>query len=821
MAISSKIEEILLEITKNAGNISDSLEKGIGNIEVPGSAIYEINNLLSTAQTGYPYFGIVETDPLGFLASYGATTDRYNVSFSSGTVSYNGSLIQLTQQKVPIKKEFLKNYYLTGSGSTAYKYGITVGLPLEEAQKSIQTFNTKVSAASSTGSTMVFISDSISAESIGFPLEAHVGSVYLRFSSLNTDKTALFIDTTYYTSAGYGVLPSNISVDTPVKYVFQPRLKYITGFPIETVSEDPEAFIYYPPLPSTWLPVAKILIKSPDDPIVAGSGNSAWTRTVVDMPTSTSSNLILGDSADVQDVTTACNSAIKNLQAYRNDISISNIVNAVTSYSAAIANVEGYTINKYWSLQPFRPTQYYSKGLSFSGLERFEFPENFTRAYYNINSTDLQHTFAIFRGDLVTYNSPVIGTSSIASTDLTLGIIASSANISSLQPGTQIYGVTAVRTVEGTDYVETVPTYVSAVSLNTTTGNYLSELSWQGSGITNALFYHVYKRPSLSTETIEKRLTIVDDIQYPAYNSLTPVTDNSNLNLSQYTALKFTTAEDCYIGGVSVKLGLNAPNQTSSLGSTGLNFNIYADNSGNPNYSGLLTEQAVLDYSDILEGSATYTVRFPSGINITSGSSYWVVINKPVDFTTGAGTTDIRIRYINSGSGLAKTLNATFDGSSSWSSVTGQGYLKLRGYLDDGSIVGESFKRGIKFTGRTSNSSRRLSVYVPPVDDITDKTGLIFNGSSVAIASTTDKNIKNELVVSVTAKLGENGIEKTMSVTVPQGTARDRRFLLGESTDLFDRVTNVVVSPGTSLRRISNGPILWDIYDLITVETEP
>ena len=47
MAISSKIEEILLEITKNAGNISDSLEKGIGNIEVPGSAIYEINNLLS------------------------------------------------------------------------------------------------------------------------------------------------------------------------------------------------------------------------------------------------------------------------------------------------------------------------------------------------------------------------------------------------------------------------------------------------------------------------------------------------------------------------------------------------------------------------------------------------------------------------------------------------------------------------------------------------------------------------------------------------------------------------------------------------------
>jgi hypothetical protein len=821
MAISSKIEEILLEITKNAGNISDSLEKGIGSVEVPGSAIYEINNLLTTAQNGYPYFGIVETSPLGFLASYGATTDRYNVIFSSGTVSYNGSLISLSQQKIPIKKEFLKNYYLTGSGSTAYKYGVTVGLPLEEAQKAIQTFNTTVSTASATGDTAIYITDSVSAESIGFPLEAHVGSVYLRFSGLNTEKTALFIDTNYYTSAGYGLLPSDITADTPVKYIFQPRLKYITGFPVETVSEDPEAFIYYPPMPSTWLPVAKILLKSPDNPIVAGTGNSAWVRTVIDMPTSTSSNLILGDSADVQDVVSACSSSIKNLQAYKNDISIANIINAVTSYSSALANLEGYTINKYWSLQPFRPTQYYSKGLSFSGLERFEFPENFTKAYFNINSSDLQHTFATFRGDLVTYNSPVIGTSSIASTDLTLGIIAASANVSALQPGTQIYGVTAVRTVEGTDYVETVPTYVSAISLNTTTGNYLSELTWQGAGITNALFYHVYKRPSLSTETIEKRLTIVDDIQYAPYISLTPVTDNSNLNLSQYTALKFTTTSDCYIGGVSIKLGFNAANQVASSGSTGLNFNIYTDNSGSPNYSGLLTEQTVLNYSDILEGSATYTVRFPAGINVTSGSSYWLVINKPQSFTTGIGTTDLRLRYINSGSGLAKTLNATFDGSSSWSSFTGEGYLKLRGYIDDGSVLGESFKRGIKLTGRISNTSRRLSVYVPPVDDIVDNTGLFFNGSSVAIASTTDKTIKNELVVSVTAKLGETGTEKTMSVTVPQGTVRDTRFLLGESTDIFDRVTNVVVSPGTNLKRISNGPILWDVYDLITIETEP
>jgi hypothetical protein len=43
MAISSKIEEVILEITKTAGNISDSLKIGIGETNIPGSSIFEIN----------------------------------------------------------------------------------------------------------------------------------------------------------------------------------------------------------------------------------------------------------------------------------------------------------------------------------------------------------------------------------------------------------------------------------------------------------------------------------------------------------------------------------------------------------------------------------------------------------------------------------------------------------------------------------------------------------------------------------------------------------------------------------------------------------
>jgi hypothetical protein len=211
MAISSKVEEIILEIAKNAGNISDAMTLGVGDIDTPSSAIFEINNLLTTAQTGYPYFGIIETDPLGFLPSYDFTADQYNVMFGSGTLSYNGSLIQLVQQKIPIRKEFIKDYNLVGSGSTAHKYGITVGLPLSEAQKAIQTFNTTVSIASTSGSNILYVASTENASTLGFPLEAHVGSVYLKFSGINGSGTGLIIDSNFYNGSSYGVLPSTIA----------------------------------------------------------------------------------------------------------------------------------------------------------------------------------------------------------------------------------------------------------------------------------------------------------------------------------------------------------------------------------------------------------------------------------------------------------------------------------------------------------------------------------------------------------------------------------------------------------------------------------
>lgn len=819
MAISSKIEEILLEITKNIGNISNSLNLGVGDIDTPGSAIFEINNLKSTAETGYPYFGIVETDPLSFVATYDLDTDQYNVTISSGTFAYNGSVNQVTSQKIPLKKDFLKDYdvYLNPGD---YKYGVTIGLSIEEAKKTIQTFNTFVNNNVSSGSSFVYVNSVATADELGYPIEAHVGSVYLKFSG--SGSSILYIDKNYYNGTSYGVTPSALSSGTPVKFVYQPKLSYIAGFPISIESTDPDAFIYYPPLPSSWLPIAKVLVENPVDPFVAGENNDAIIRTVVDMPTSTSDNPILGDSDDVADVINYCNSSINNLNAYKNDYSINSFINAVNQYSSYLATQENLSINQYWALQPFRPTQYYSKGLSWSGLERFEFPANFTKAYYDVTGTDLQHTFGIFRGDLVTYNSAILGSANIGTNDITATVLSSSSSETYLKPGSQIYGVSAVVAVDETHYEETVPSYVSLLSTNTTNSSYIVDLSWTGANIGTPLFYNVYKRVgSSSGSIIEKRLSFANEIIYPAYNTYSSIIDDFNFVLSEKTyAIHLDISEDCFIGGFQLKIGYNAPGQSAS-GNSGLNFRVYSGDLSKPSYSNPITETAKLKYSSIKSGVNDYNIVFPRGYNNSSSGIYWLLVEKDSDFIVGTAVTSLYIRALNSSSGEIISSTGIFNESTSFINETGVASFIPLNFVDNGSLNGYAINRGVKLTGKVANTARRLSVYVPAIDDIEYNTGLFFNGSNVSIASTTDKTIKNDLIVNVTAKLGENGTEKTMSVTVPKGTDRDTRFLLGSASDLFDRVTNISVIPGDNLTRITNGPILWGIYDLVTIETEP
>ena len=231
----------------------------------------------------------------------------------------------------------------------------------------------------------------------------------------------------------------------------------------------------------------------------------------------------------------------------------------------------------------------------------------------------------------------------------------------------------------------------------------------------------------------------------------------------------------------------------------------------------MITSSSVVRNADIQQGTNEYTVKFDNGANLEQGTSYWLMVNKPSDFTTGLGSTNLFTRVISGSSGQGLT---SINSGSSWTGTGGTAYYKLRGYLDSGNISGDILRRGIKLTNRIALQPSKLSVYVPFVDDLT-VSNVVFNGSTTGIATTDDQTIKNDLVVTVIAKNGESGELTTLTTTVPKGTSRNQRFALGNDLQVFDRIVDAYVTPGTDLTRINNGPILWDIYDLITIETTP
>lgn len=816
MAISSKVEEIVLELTKTVGNIYDALNYGIGDVDTPGSSIFEINNLLSMANTGYPYFGVLETAPLGLETTYDITYDPYYVTVRSGQVAYNGSIFNLQPQKIPLKKEWSKDYTNGGFGSS-YKYGVTLGLPISEVKKATQTWVTTVSETCLSGTTILYVKDTSIASNLGFPIQAFVGNYLITFSGISNDALGLVVDPSYYNGSSFGTLPATYYLDNPVTFLFQPRVKYITGFPVLETSENVLTFDYFPPLPQSWIPIGKVMIKNPEDPVVVDSG-TGLTRTVVDMPTDISTYQILGDSSDKSLIIQSCTEANNSLLSYKTNDYVRNTVSSVYRYLSTVSSNSGLTNRELLAAQPFRKTEFYSKGTSFSGLERFELPYNFAKAYYETIGSDVQHTFGIFRGDLITYNAAIGSSNTASATGFTNTVIPCSNYISSLSSGTQIYGVTIVYNISTDEYVESIPVYSNLVSSNFTSSNYLVELNWSGAGITNPLFYNVYKKPQLSSDLIERKLTNIDEIQYPSYNTMTSIEDNTDLLLNNgLTAFKITPNEDCFVGGVTIKLKYTAGGQATGSGSTGLSMSIYSATGSTPTVNGMISSSAVIRNSDIQQGTNEYTVKFDSGVNLEQGTSYWLMIDKPSNFTTALGSTSLYTRVITGSSGQGLT---SINSGSSWTGTGGTAYYKFRGYLDDGNIAGEILRRGIKLTNRISLEPRKLSVYVPNVEDLT-VSNVVFNGSTTGIATTDDQTIKNDLVVTVIAQNGENGELTTLSTTVPKGTTRNQRFALGNDLQVFDRVVDAYVTPGTDLTRINNGPILWDIYDLITIETTP
>jgi hypothetical protein len=805
------VEEYIYELVRAIGDMHVSVQDGVGNETTPKSAAFELYQLEQLASNQLPAFGILETTPEGFVGSYDNVNDKYFVNFSSGEVGYNGQRLVIPTQKVAIRRVFADTY---GAG---YLYGIRVGFSITEAERATQSYSTTTSAATSANATELPINNISLVEALGFPASAHVNNVFVRFSGVNTAGTALVVDPSYDNGVGlvsdplrYGRISPSIASGSPVYFVYEPKLSVLYGLPVVHGGTNPETFYYFPPLPDTWLPIADMLAGTPEDPeLTEDAGEPVILRTVQEYPAPDSTNPIFG-SADASTITRAAKQTRIALKQARDNASLANMMAAMEEYTAQVADAPDQDFRTYWATRSFKPSSYFARGISFAGLERFEFPRNFARAYYDIRGVDVQHTFAIFRGDLFDYAYGIVGDAptNVTGTSYRNDDVYWSSESFSMSRGTYIYGVSAV-----TNNGETPVTYTTANASYSSPSYFVNHIEFDE--VTDALFYHVYRRSNLVGDQIDYRLTSVNEVTGYGSYTFPGLTYNTTRTMSTtFEAMKFT-ASGTLLNGIRCQIQASA---TLSNPLETLTFHIYNDNAGVPGTL-VATATDTVPYGDLT--ATTRTILLKIQAVLADGSDYWLVIEQSAAPTGG------NIRFIAS-SATATGKYATATTPPTWATINNlTAYIHpMYGYIDSG-VAGKSVtQRGLRLTGDIALEPRRLRVYVPPVEANTLIRGrdpvVSFAGDDEYDLSDPEASpTKNELIVTITARLGATGTPQTFSVTVPRNTIRGTEFLIGSESDLFDRVDEVLITPGADLSMDTNYRIAWSLYDFVTVETVP
>lgn len=804
------VEEYIAELARAIGDIYSAVNGGVGSEAEPKTALFEVYQLERLAQSQLPAFGILETTPAGFEVSYDNSSDPYFVTVSSGEVGYDGQRLVIPTQKVPIRRTFADSY---GAG---YQYGVRLGLPLSEAQRATESYSTVTSSATSANATELPVDNVLLVQALGFPISAHVNNVFVRFSGVNAAGTALVVDPGYDNGVGsvsdpnrYGRISPPIAAGSRVYFIYEPRVSALYGLPVLDSNPNPAAFHYYPPLPDDWLPIADLLCSTPEEPEVVSTGTAR--RTVKEFPAPDSSTPLF-DTADANQITRVCRATRTNLRQARDNASVSPLLAALEEYTAAVSDSAEVDFRTYWSKRPFRPSGYFARGVSFAGLERFDFSPEFAAAYFGIRNTDVQHTFGIFRGDLYDYPYGITGgapTGVVATSYRSDGVRWSGVSPNMVR-GTYIYGVSAV-----TNNGETPVTYAMAVASYLEPSYFVNHVEFEE--VSGALFYHVYRRSNLVGDQVDYRLTEPGEVSGYGKYELPSLDYDTTRTLSQnYEAARFVASGTRLEG---VRLRIDKLGDVTNDGAY-LTFAVYTDNAGAP---GTLVPGAFenVTYGSLTVESQEVIVKGETKY-LVDGNTYWLVIGRSAA-PTGGGS----IRLLAS-SEDATAQYATAASLGTWSSIDDLTVFlhPIFGYVDYGRTGINLTRRGVRLTGDTALEARRLRVYVPPIEGDGVSVGrdptVAFEGdSSGDLSDPEDTRTKNELVVTVTARLGETGEASTFVVTVPRGTVRDTEFLIGTDTDLFDRVEDVQVTPGSDLRMDSNNRISWSVYDLVTVETVP
>jgi hypothetical protein len=342
--------------------------------------------------------------------------------------------------------------------------------------------------------------------------------------------------------------------------------------------------------------------------------------------------------------------------------------------------------------------------------------------------------------------------------------------------------------------------------------------------VPNALFYHVYKRSNLMGEQIEYRLTEPNQITGSG-TAVAGVSGTGSTSLATtFAAFKISTTNNYQLGGI--KLRLKATNSVLTNTSATVTTLLYSNDGGTGKPNSLVATFDSIEFNNIIrDNQGDLTTNYQDFILKcndfkTTTTNYWVVMKLSANPSVG----NIQVQISNSGSSAYATTNAGSPVPANWTLANNiRLHHQTLGYLDYGRTSSTTSKKGVYLPGKVTYEPRRLRIYIPEITEFPSPTGTMFTRGDIPIyglISTDTNEIKNEMIVTVVARLGTNDTE-TLTATIPQGTLRGTSIPLGTESQIFDKVENISVSPGANVVTQQGGSIYWSIYDMFTVETTP
>ena len=463
----------------------------VGDATTPGTSLFEINRLYRYVYDQMPTEGIVSGCDISIA------TDTAYASVAAGSVRYADLPIVFPQTDVSIAKTFQYPFAATA------QYGIVLAFDRSDMAQTTQAVRTSlVLALVADTSVSVRLTDATAMTQFTPPFTIHVESETIDIWAVDSNGDGLV-----YPSYNSGTVDLDHAIDS-VAYVSKPLMPHVLfGLPVDIAYQsggDPTTFDYYPPVSvQDYVLIGRGLVDNPSTTTTA--------RTPVLIAVEDQRDIIDDPAAAIftDDEKQAIGASIDmfgTLLGYQSGFTTArDVVDQMVNWSN---NQTGQTFPAYWNDRPFMPTENYVRGESFWGLARMEFDDAFKEAYYDVYSSELMKTLAIFRGDIaggqVTYSHPPTG------------ITASPEIMPNITAGNISYGQWTYRITTVTAQGESSPSAAVTVNIPAASGS-MNRIVMSWTAVTGATSYEVYRLGAEGTTFVERRLTTDGEVTTTTY----------------------------------------------------------------------------------------------------------------------------------------------------------------------------------------------------------------------------------------------------------------------------------------------------------------